>query len=113
MRVGKTVASFALVLAVGATAFVSSQSADWKAHPGADFPVVGGNWHNQRYSTLTKIDKSNVKQLGGAWMVNVENGRGGWMQATPVVVSGVMYLAHGHITARDARTGKLIWQFPK
>jgi PQQ-dependent dehydrogenase (methanol/ethanol family) len=47
-------------------------------------------------------------------MVKLEEGRSGlWMQATPVVVDGVMYIAAGHITARDARTGELKWQYPK
>ena len=75
--------------------------------------MVGGNLANLRYSTLTKIDKSNINQLGGAWMVHVEQQQGLWMQATPVVVDGIMYMATGHIAARDARTGALKWQFPK
>ena len=45
-------------------------------------------------------------------MVHVENGHGGTMQATPVVVGGVMYTATGHVAARDARTGALKWQYP-
>src|SRR5436305_11434212 len=66
-------------------------AADWKSPPGADFPLVGGNYANLRYSTLTTIDRSRVARLGGAWMQHVENGRGGSMQATPVVVGGTMY----------------------
>ena len=94
--------------------FVSAQTVNWTASPGRDFPVVGGSLDNQRHSTLTRINKANVKQLGGAWMVHAEPGKAGlWMQATPVVVDGVMYITHGHITARDARTGALKWQFPK
>jgi PQQ-dependent dehydrogenase (methanol/ethanol family) len=97
---------------IGLTAWLSAQSVDWRPHPGANFPVVGGNWFNQRYSTLTKIDKSNVAKLGGAWLVHVGEGKGGWMQATPVVIDGIMYITTGHISARNARTGELIWRFP-
>ena len=94
------------------TAFLSGRLADWKAAPGADFPLVGGDYANTRYSTLTRINKSNIGRLGGAWMVHVEGGRGGLMQATPVVVGGTMYLSTGHISARDARTGALKWEYP-
>ena len=101
----------AVASAIGLAAFASAQTA---TSPGRDFPVVGGTLDNQRYSTLTRINKTNVKQLGGAWMMHAEPGKFGlWMQATPVVTGGVMYLTHGHITARDARTGELKWQFPK
>jgi glucose dehydrogenase len=90
------------------------QQRDWTALPGKDFPLVGGNYANLRHSTLTQINTSNIGQLGGAWMVRAENGRtGSWMQSTPVVVDGIMYVTTGHIQARDARSGALIWQFPK
>src|SRR5581483_2061104 len=102
-----------LLLCAWLTIGLAAQS-DFRALPGKDFPVVGGNVANLRYSTLTKIDKSNITQLGGAWMVHVEPGKAGiWMESTPVVVDGVMYLTTGHISARDARTGELKWQFPK
>jgi len=95
------------------TVGLAAQS-DWQTLPGKDFPLVGGTVGNTRHSALTTIDKSNIKQLGGAWMVHIEPGKANlWMQATPVVVDGVMYMASGHITARDARTGALKWQYPK
>jgi quinohemoprotein ethanol dehydrogenase len=96
------------------SAWLSAQAPALTSLPGVNFPVVGGNLANLRYSTLTKINKSTIGQLGAAWMVHVEPGHSGlWMQATPVVVDGVMYMATGHITARDARTGQVKWQFPK
>ena len=98
-----------LCLAVG----LSAQSG-WQAPTGRDFPLAGGNVANTRYSSLTKIDKSNIKQLGAAWMTHIEPGKPNlWMQATPAVVDGVMYMAQGHITARDAKTGAVKWQYPK
>src|SRR5215470_1970290 len=35
---------------------------------GNDWVTNGGNLTNHRYSTLKKIDTTNVKQLKGAWM---------------------------------------------
>ena len=102
-----------LVVGTCLTVGLSAQNG-WQAPPGKDFPLVGGTVGNTRYSALSKIDKSNIRQLGGAWMAHIEPGKTGlWMQATPVVVDGVMYMAAGHITARDARTGALKWQYPK
>jgi glucose dehydrogenase len=90
-----------------------AQRPDPSSPSGKDFVIVGGNVFNHRYSSLSRINKNTIKQLGAAWMVHVAPGRNGlWMQATPIVVDGVMYITTGHITARDARTGALKWQFP-
>ena len=113
MRARTLVTPAASLIGLGLAVVLSAQAADWKAHPGANFPLVGGNWSNQRYSTLTQINKSNLSQLGGAWMVHADWKSGIWMQSTPVVVDGAMYITTGHISARDARTGELKWQFPK
>ena len=68
------------------------QNADRAAPPARDFPLPGGDLGNQRYSTLTGITPANIGRLGGAWMVHVLDGKPGNMQATPVVVDGVMSL---------------------
>jgi len=84
------------------------------APPAKDFPVIGGNLGNQRYSTLTTINRSNVRKLGGAWMVHLDEGKpGGTMQATPVVVNGVMFIGSGAGTvfAIDARSGAIKWKY--
>jgi quinohemoprotein ethanol dehydrogenase len=94
------------------TAALSSQAPEFKLYSGIDFPFVGGNLSNQRYSTLTQISKSNVNRLGASWMVHPEGTVGQWMQGTPVVVGGTMYMSTGHIWARDARTGALRWKYP-
>jgi glucose dehydrogenase len=66
---------------------------DWVQPPSRNFPVVGGNFGNQRHSTLRQIDRSTVSRVGGAWMVHLEDGSTiGNRQATPVVVDGVMYM---------------------
>jgi len=94
------------------TAALSSRSSALKSMGDVDFPHVGGNFANQRYSTLTQINKSNVDRLGAAWMVHPEGTVGQWMQGTAVVVDGTMYMSTGHIWARDARTGTLKWKYP-
>ncbi len=88
---------------------------DYRKPPGAEWPLVGGDWGNTRYSTLAKIDTSNVKTLKGAWMARLNSGFGpGYsQQATPVVKDGVMYITTGEqdIFALNAKTGNLIWEY--
>ena len=37
----------------------------------ADYPKVGGNLGNQNYSSLTQINKANLRNLGAAWKLDV------------------------------------------
>src|SRR6266853_1053478 len=82
---------------------------------GKDWVTNGGNLTNQRYSTLKQIDKSNVKQLKGAWMTRLKgSGFGGKysFEATPLVRDGVMYITTGNddVFALNAKTGEFLWE---
>ncbi len=94
------------------TATVFSQ--DSAQSPSAkNFPVVGGNLANQRYSSLTGINRKNIAKLGGAWTIHLEGDKTpATMQATPVVVDGVLYISSGagNIFAIDAATGDVKWK---
>jgi len=63
------------------------------------------------YSPLDQINAETVSRLGFAWQVETGTNRG--MQATPIVVDGVMYTSGvaGRVYALDAATGKSLWQF--
>ena len=91
------------------------QTADYRKPAGKDFPLVGGDWANTRYSTLAKIDTSNVKTLKGGWMARLNSGFGPpySQQATPIVKDGVMYISTGEqdIFALNAKTGAVIWEY--
>jgi outer membrane protein assembly factor BamB/plastocyanin len=91
---------------------------------GADWPQVAGNLASQGYSALTQISKSNITDLGPAWVVhtNVEPvtqpvaGPGNTavgQQTTPIVVDGVMYLdtPGGGVIALSAATGAVQWKW--
>jgi len=87
---------------------------DWRTVPSRDFPVVGGNLGNQRYSSLTQITPANIARLGGAWMTHVAEGASGSnLEGTPVVVDGTMYVpgAAGTILALNAATGAVQWKY--
>ena len=86
----------------------------------ADTPEVwlsyGGTYDEQRFSRLKNINQGNVKDLGVAWTYDLETSRG--VEATPIVVDGVMYVtgSHGllftHWTPRQAKSfGFIIQRF--
>jgi len=88
---------------------------DYRKPPSTDWPLVGGDWGNTRFSTLARINPSNVKTLKGAWMARLQSGFGAGFsqQGTPVVKDGVMYITTGEqeIFALNAKTGDLIWEY--
>src|SRR6202167_2698581 len=78
----------------------------------ADWPHYGGTQLAWRYSALDQVNTGNVKNLAPVWMFQTgdyaEN-----LQATPIVVGGVMYLITPRIQvfALNAATGQLLWQY--
>jgi quinohemoprotein ethanol dehydrogenase len=78
--------------------------------PGA-WLTTGRDFGETHYSPLDLISQQNVARLGFAWELSTGTSRG--MEASPVVVDGVMYAAGvaGRVYALDARDGKVLWQF--
>jgi PQQ-dependent dehydrogenase (methanol/ethanol family) len=93
---------------------IEAQSAACCTATGKDFPMVGGNYGNQRYSTLNQITKGNIGKLGGAWLTHIEGGSTAQRQnSTPVAIDGVLYLESGQggLFAIDGKTGEIKWRF--
>lgn len=79
----------------------------------ANYPKVGGNLGNHSYSSLRKITAGNVRELGGAWHINLENGSTSSAQQCAVIAQdGVLYLAttQQNVFAVDGRTGQVKWK---
>jgi quinohemoprotein ethanol dehydrogenase len=93
----------------------SGQTTSYQQPASTEWPLVGGDWGNTRYSVLSRINRTNVKTLKGGWMARLNSGFGPGFsqQATPVVRDGVMYITTGQqdIFALDAKTGAIIWEF--
>src|SRR5581483_4276062 len=117
--------SFALLSAVGASGSRSKSAAaipaftpaQLSAQPGANWISENGNIQSNRYSSLSQINASNGGSLKLAWSTHLANpatpetNLGG--KANPIVYNGVMYVQDGwgRITAMDAASGKIMWQF--
>jgi len=76
-----------------------------------DWPVYGGSPGSTHYSSLSQINRSNVKDLQIAW--SFDTGEEGGLQTSPIIVNGVLYALtpSQNVFALDAATGKLLWKF--
>src|SRR3954454_15344005 len=76
-----------------------------------DWPTIGLDSAETRFSKLHDINADNVKKLGLVWSYPLESSRG--VEATPLVVDGIMYVTASWsvVHAIDARTGKRLWSY--
>jgi len=81
----------------------SGSSGDWVTH--------GLNYSEDRYSELNQINDANIDSLGLVWTLPLGNRRG--IEATPLVVDGIMYLTGpwSKVYAVDTGTGQMIWDY--
>jgi glucose dehydrogenase len=82
-----------------------------QASANQDWPIYGGDANGDRYSSLTQINRENVKQLRMAWRVDV--GTEGGLQVNPLVIGRTIFIysPSEEILALDAATGKKLWTF--
>jgi len=103
-------AAFALILSACASDRTPDAPAQ-QSSAGDNWTNPGGDAGKTHYSTLTDMNPTNVGKLGLAWEVNLGTNR--VLEATPVVIDGVMYTSGvaGRAYAFDAATGKELWRF--
>jgi alcohol dehydrogenase (cytochrome c) len=91
------------------TAKIDVQPVDLLVHPPAgNWISYNGDYSGRRYSRLNEITTSNVPQLQAQWVFHSQNTN--WLETTPVVVNGLMFLAASNDAfALDARTGRIVW----
>jgi quinoprotein glucose dehydrogenase len=96
-------------LLIGIAAFVAIAGV---AESQDQWPAIGQNAAEQRYSTLTQINRKDVSQLHVAWTYDTGL-KGGAFEATPLVVKGVMYVTtpKDELIALNATTGKELWKY--
>ena len=104
----------ALALSVDCAAPASADNARDTARD--DWPVTGGAPENDHYSPLDQINRQNVGQLRVAWVYHtgdVPVGARTEIQATPIVIDGVLYATTPALAviALRARDGVLLWRF--
>lgn len=75
-----------------------------------------GNADGNKYSSLTQIDTSNVKQLTVAWEFHTgdaDTAAHSQIQCNPIIINGTMYITSPQLKvfAINAATGKQKWMF--
>ncbi len=110
VRVAFFATAFALLSLTSVTC-LSALAAEKKTDAEGDWPAFSGHVTGDHYSTLSQINRSNVKKLRVAW--TYETGESGAMQCNPVIVDGTFYAftPSQKVIALNAATGTLKWKF--
>ncbi len=91
------------------------ENAASRAVPPGDWRATGSEPGNSRYSALTQVNRANVAQLAVAWTYHTGDAPAGHseMQATPIVVDGVLYTTTPalNLVALRADSGTKLWTF--
>ena len=97
-------------LAVGTFALGLAAST---AQAQANWTTYGGNDWNQRYSTLSSINSTNVSKLIPRMVFQTGITKLGSFENTPIVVDGMMYVTTPYNTAiaYDLKTHKQVWRY--
>jgi alcohol dehydrogenase (cytochrome c) len=75
--------------------------------------TYGIGLRGQRFSKLSSINASNVKDLVPAWSFSFGGEKQHGQQAQPLVVDGVIYTtaSYSRLFAVDAKTGRKLWEY--
>ncbi|HYY89584.1 MAG TPA: PQQ-binding-like beta-propeller repeat protein, partial [Chloroflexota bacterium] len=122
---GRALAVLGLILAAVPPAALSAAPADQAVAPvsdaaGNDWGTYGGNYFNQRYSSLNQINAGNVANLKGVCVFHTtQNGvdpdllNTSGFESSPIVIGGTMYLTgpQSQVWAIDATNCSLKWKY--
>jgi alcohol dehydrogenase (cytochrome c) len=107
----------ALVLLLAGSAACSFAAPDDKGldpstllrSPTDSWPTFNGDYSGRRYSTLSQINRDNVKQLTLAWVMPLKSVS---IKSMALQVNGILYFTiPDNVWAADARTGQIIWHY--
>lgn len=92
-------------------AWTTHQGVDSEHEPQQDWPAYGGGPLNDHYSSLSQINRGNIKRLQVAWSFDTRESGG--LETSPIVVGRVLYgvTPTQKVFALDAASGKLLWEF--
>ncbi len=79
------------------------------------WPTYNGDYSGRRFSTLSRLDTTNVQNLSLAWATRFTGGAAGVgvrISSTPLMVDGILYFTSiDNVWAVDARSGREIWRY--
>jgi alcohol dehydrogenase (cytochrome c) len=104
----------ASLLSLGsAYAAVTQQQIDADATTPGDVLSAGMGPQNQRHSTLSQINTSNVQNLVPVWSFSFGGEKQRGQESQPLVYNGKMFVtgSYSRLFALDAKTGKKLWKY--
>ncbi|HEY7172431.1 MAG TPA: pyrroloquinoline quinone-dependent dehydrogenase [Vicinamibacterales bacterium] len=109
----------AVIVAVGVGVSLAAQrrTAPRPTMPAGEWWYYGGDSAGTKYSPLDQIDRDTVKTLRVAWRWKTDNFGASPeynLEATPLMVKGVLYTTAGTrraVVAIDAATGETLWMY--
>lgn len=107
-----------MVFSLGNASRASAQDVSYQRILNADsepqnWLTYGADYQSHRFSKLKQINRSNVANLKPMWIYQRSQLVGEFIEASPIVVDGIMYIVEppSTVTALDARTGLKIWSW--
>jgi quinoprotein glucose dehydrogenase len=116
----RSVRTIVMILTLAAVAITASVLLSGQSGAGVgigEWPHWGKDSANTKYSPLDQINRDNVKNLRIAWRWKTDNfgpRPQNNMEATPLMVGGVLYTVAGfrpNVAAIDAATGETLWTY--
>jgi acido-empty-quinoprotein group A len=109
-KIGKVCAALAISLLLPAVCRPQGLAASTLLQPATTtWPTYNGDYSGRRFSTLTQINSSNVRDLTLKWVFETQTQA---IKSTPLEVNGILYFTvPDYVWAVDARTGRKIWQY--
>ena len=101
-----------LLCACGLAPYVAAQSEAIPKAINDDWPSYNGDLTGRRFSSLSQITPQNAAHLQAQWVFHTKTP--GVLEATPVVVKGIMYLTGSNDAfALNAQTGEVLWHYKR
>lgn len=107
------------VTSAGTSANLGDPLSNGSSTPEGEWSAYGRTDYGQRYSPLSQINTSNVKDLELAWQIQTGDMKGPndvgetTYQATPLKIGNALYMCtpHNWALALDADSGETLWKF--
>jgi quinohemoprotein ethanol dehydrogenase len=101
----------AFAIAADSPANVDAKRLTNAANEPSQWMTYGGTYSEQRFSTLKKINDSNVKDLNLQWFADYDTNQN--QHGSPLYIDGVIYVSTSRnvVHAYDAKTDKEIWKY--
>src|SRR5579864_5732205 len=111
MRSAAISLGIAMVMAAALCGPASSNGKTRNKNDAHDWPIYGGTPESNHFSSLSEINRKNVKRVRLAWTYDTQESGG--LQTSPLEIDGVLYglTPSQKVFALNAATGELLWKF--